>query len=95
MQEILGRAGCFIAIIVMGYLLRKKNFFKEGDFTVLSKIVLKITLPAAIISSFSGKEIDLALLSLALISLLVGVIYIIIMYVLNIKKEKMPRLLKC
>ena len=95
MQEILGRAGCFIAIIVMGYLLRKKNFFKEGDFTVLSKIVLKITLPAAIISSFSGKEIDLSLLSLALISLLVGVIYIIIMYVLNIKKEKMPRLLKC
>ena len=88
MQEILGRAGCFIAIIVMGYLLRKKNFFKEGDFTVLSKIVLKITLPAAIISSFSGKEIDLALLSLALISLLVGVIYIIIMYVLNIKKGK-------
>lgn len=88
MQEILGRAGCFIAIIVMGYLLRKKNFFKEGDFTVLSKIVLKITLPAAIISSFSGKEIDLALLSLALISLLAGVIYIIIMYVLNIKKGK-------
>ena len=88
MQEILGRAGCFIVIIVMGYLLRKKNFFKEGDFTVLSKIVLKITLPAAIISSFSGKEIDLSLLSLALISLLVGVIYIIIMYVLNIKKGK-------
>ena len=88
MQEILGRAGCFIAIIVMGYLLRKKNFFKEGDFTVLSKIVLKITLPAAIISSFSGKEIDLALLSLALISLLAGVIYIVIMYVLNIKKGK-------
>ena len=88
MQEILGRAGCFVAIIVMGYLLRRKNFFKEGDFTVLSKIVLKITLPAAIISSFSGKEIDLALLSLALISLLVGVLYMIIMYVLNIKKGK-------
>ena len=45
MQEILGRAGCFIAIIILGYVLRQKNFFKEGDFTVLSKIVLKITLP--------------------------------------------------
>ena len=88
MQEILGRAGCFIAIIIMGYILRKKNFFKEGDFTVLSKIVLKITLPAAIISSFSGKEIDLALLSLALISIGAGIVYMIIMYVLNARKGK-------
>lgn len=88
MQEILGRAGCFIAIIIMGYILRKKNFFKEGDFTVLSKIVLKITLPAAIISSFSGKEIDLALLSLALISIGAGIVYMIIMYMLNARKGK-------
>ena len=86
MQEILTRAGCFIAIIFMGYILRKKNFFKEGDFTVLSKIVLKITLPAAIVSSFAGKEIDLALLSLALISLGQGIIYMIVMYVINAKR---------
>ena len=88
MQEILGRAGCFIAIIIMGYILRKKNFFKEGDFTVLSKIVLKITLPAAIISSFSGKEIDLALLSLALISIGAGIVYMIILYMLSARKGK-------
>lgn len=88
MQEILGRAGCFIAIILLGYVLRRINFFKEGDFTVLSKIVLKITLPAAIVSSFAGKEIDLALLSLALISIGQGVIYMIIMYVINIKRGK-------
>ena len=88
MQEILTRAGCFIAIIFMGYILRKKNFFKEGDFTVLSKIVLKITLPAAIVSSFAGKEIDIALLSLALISLSQGIIYMIVMYVINAKRGK-------
>ena len=88
MQEILGRAGCFVAIIIMGYILRKKNFFKEGDFTVLSKIVLKITLPAAIVSSFAGKDIDLALLALALISIAQGAIYMIIMYVINAKRGK-------
>ena len=88
MQEILGRAGCFIAIIVLGYVLRKINFFKEGDFTVLSKIVLKITLPAAIVSSFAGKDIDLALLALALISIAQGAIYMIIMYVINAKRGK-------
>ena len=88
MQEILGRAGCFIAIIVLGYVLRKINFFKEGDFTVLSKIVLKITLPAAIVSSFAGKEIDIALLSLALISIGAGLVYMLVMYVINIKRGK-------
>ena len=57
MFDVLVRAGCFIAIIVAGYLLRKFGFFKEGDFNVLSKIVLKITLPAAFIYNFAGKEI--------------------------------------
>lgn len=88
MQEILSRAGCFIAIILLGYFLRRISFFKEGDFTVLSKIVLKITLPAAIVSSFAGKEIDLALLSLALISIGAGLVYMIVMYVLNSKRGK-------
>lgn len=69
-------------------MLRQKNFFKEGDFTVLSKIVLKITLPAAIVSSFAGKDIDLALLALALISIAQGAIYMIIMYVINAKRGK-------
>lgn len=88
MQEILSRAGCFIAIILLGYILRKKDFFKEGDFTVLSKVVLKITLPSAIVSSFAGKEIDLALLSLALISICAGLLYMMVMYVLNLKRGK-------
>lgn len=88
MQEILSRAGCFVAIILLGYVLRRIHFFKEGDFTVLSKIVLRITLPAAIVSSFAGKEIDLALLSLAVLSLGIGIFYIFVMFILNIKRGK-------
>ena len=88
MQEILRRAGCFIAIIVLGYVLRKNNFFKESDFTVLSKIVLKITLPAAIVSSFASKDIDLSLMTLALISFGAGALYMVIMYIINIKRGK-------
>lgn len=83
MQEILTRAGCFVAIILLGYALRRANYFKEGDFNVLSRIVLKITLPAAIVSSFAGKEIDPAMLSLAFVGLLGGVIYMSLAYLLN------------
>ena len=31
MLDVLTRAGCFIAIIVAGYVLRKVNFFKEKE----------------------------------------------------------------
>lgn len=88
MQEILVKAGCFIAIIVMGYVLRKVNFFKEEDFTVLSKIVLKITLPAAIVSSFTGKVIDPLMFAIALLGLGAGLIYMLLAYVMNIRKGK-------
>ncbi len=88
MLDIITRAGCFVAIIVLGYILRKKNFFGEEAFGVLSKITLKITLPAAIVSSFAGKEIDFKLLSLGLIAFGGGVTYMLLGYFLNRKRGK-------
>ena len=83
MLDILMREGSFIAIIVMGYLLKRIGFFKQEDFTVLSKIVIKITLPCAIITSFAGKTIDPALLSLTFIAIGCGITYIVIGYLIN------------
>lgn len=85
MVEILSRAGCFVAIIILGYVLRRKEVFKEGDFRVLSTIVVKITLPAAIVSSFAGKEINPALMTLALLGLGGGLLYIALGFILNKK----------
>ena len=82
------RAGCFIGIIILGYILRKIGVFKEEDFRVISTIVVKITLPAAIVSSFNGKEIDPAMLSIALIGLGGGVIYMILSYLANMRAGK-------
>lgn len=88
MGDIITRAGCFVAIIVMEYVLRRRNFFGEEAFGVLSKITLKITLPAAIISSFTGKEIDFNLLVLGFIGFGGGVIYMLLGYFLNQKRGK-------
>ena len=88
MLDILVRAGSFVAIIILGYMLRKIGVFKKEDFTVLSKIVLKITLPAAIIVSFSGKKIDLAMLSLVVLGLGGGFIYILLGILMNWHKGK-------
>ena len=88
MIEILTRAGCFAAIIVLGMTLRKLGVFKEGDFRVLSTIVIKITLPATIISSFAGQSIDPKLLSLAVIGLGGGILYILLGWLLNLRSSK-------
>lgn len=88
MLDILMRAGCFVGIIALGYFLKKIGFFKQEDFTVLSKIVIKITLPCAIVTSFSGKTIDPALLSLVLMAIGCGFIYIGLGFLLNRKRGR-------
>ena len=88
MLDILVRAGCFIGIIILGYVLRKINFFKEGDFTVLSKIVLRITLPAAIVTSFAGKQVKWSMLLLSLMGIAIGAVYVGLAFVLNRRKPK-------
>lgn len=88
MQDILMRAGCFIGIIILGYTLRSIGVFKDEDFKVLSTIVVKITLPAAIVSSFNGKEIDPTMLSIAVIGFGGGVIYMILAWLINKRTGK-------
>ena len=83
MLDILTKAGSYIAIIILGYVLRKVGFFGEETFSVLSKITLKITLPAAIISGFAGKQGDPALISLSLIALGGGLTYIALGFLLE------------
>lgn len=88
MQEILIRAGSFVGIILLGYLLKKIGVFKDEDFSVLSKVVIRITLPAAIVTSFAGKVIDPALLSIVLLGMGGGVLYIIIAFLINARSSK-------
>ena len=88
MQDILLRAGSFIAIIVLGYLLKRIGFFKEEDFSILSRITIRITLPCAIITSFAGKTIDPALLSLSFLAIGCGLIYVLIGYLINRKNGR-------
>ena len=77
MQDILIKAACYIGIIVLGYVLRRTGFFGPEAFGVLSKIVLKITLPCAIIASSAGKAIDISMLAIVLLGFGGGVLYMI------------------
>lgn len=89
MGEILINAGCYVAIIVLGWLLRKIGFFKEGDFGVLSGIALKITLPAAVVVSMSQTDLQLSMLTISLLGFGCGMMYILMaLLITGTNKEK-------
>ncbi len=91
MLELLTRAAAFIGIIILGFFLRKIGLFKEDDFRVLSNIVIKITLPAAIITSFSQNQIQTDMLILALLGFGGGAVYMLLGFLVNLRRSKEQR----
>lgn len=88
MTDILTRAGCFVAIIILGYLLKKLKFFPDDAFTVLSKIVIRVTLPATIVVNFAGKTFDLSMLTIILLNVAINVTLILIALALGRKQSR-------
>ena len=87
MIEVLTKATVFIAIIVMGYLLKRKGFFKASDFRIISKIVLNITLPCAVISNFNNLKIDMSLLFLIFIGIICNLVTVGAGYLVAFKQS--------
>lgn len=88
MWSVLAKALAFVGIIAMGYILKRKSFFELKDFYILSRIVVKITLPCAIISNFSNITIDLSLLVLCVVGFVCNVVYVALGYLLNRKGSR-------
>lgn len=69
MDTVLLRSACFAAIIVLGYVLRRTGVFGPEAFRVLADVVMKVTLPCAIIVNFTGRALPPAMLGIVLIGL--------------------------
>ncbi|EFC97465.1 transporter, auxin efflux carrier (AEC) family protein [Hungatella hathewayi DSM 13479] len=91
MTAVLTKAFAFVAIIAMGYILKRVGFFHAKDFYLISNIVIKITLPAAIVSNFSKITMDYSLLAMCVIGLLCNFVTIAAGYGINIRKSKETR----
>lgn len=62
MQEIVTRACLLLAIIALGHILRRTGFLPKEAFFVVSRIVLNVTLPCAVITNFAHISVSGALL---------------------------------
>ena len=63
MLVVLSKAIAFVLIILIGYICKRRGVFAPTDYQLISKIVLNITLPCAVISSFAHFQLDLSLLA--------------------------------
>ena len=93
MNDILYRAAAYLLIIALGVFLKKVGFFHEQDFRTLAKILLNITLPCAIIYSFSKVDFQISLLTVTVLSLFVGILMMFIAFFtsrMTGKKENIP-----
>ncbi|MGG5369980.1 AEC family transporter [Enterococcus sp. AZ196] len=87
---LLNSLGLF-AIILIGYLTKRLNLLMKADGSMISKIVVNVTLPAAIIVNLQFLEIKNQLLLLIIAGLFLNLVMIITGHFLSKRQEQVER----
>ena len=93
MGDVLLKALSFVAIIAVGYVLKRIGFFKAEDAKLLSKIVIYLTLPAALIGGFETFSFSLSLLVSIVVGFVASVILLAVGFLLSRGREGTVRAL--
>ena len=83
MLVVLSKAIAFVLIILICYICKRRGVFSPTDYQLVSKIVLNITLPCAVISSFAHFQLDLSLLAAVALGLSGNCVMILIALMLT------------
>jgi predicted permease len=74
MESVLIKAFSFVLIIIIGYVLKKIGIFEAKDYKIVTKIIMNITLPCAIITGFANFQMDTSMIFIILIGFLCNII---------------------
>lgn len=91
---VLNAAGLF-AMIFLGYFLKRLNVLSKADGSILSKIILNVTLPAAIILNLASMQVQVSALSLIVIALIITIVQILFAFFLTKKNRARCSSLRC
>ncbi len=80
MLTILAKAISLVVIIGLGFGMKKLGWFKASDFSTFSKVVLRVTLPCALATSFNTFEVVPSLLGLTLFAFLACLVQQVVGY---------------
>ena len=65
MSDSIARSLAMVAVVVLGVVLKRVGVLRRSDFAALSRIVLGVTLPCALITGFNDYVLDRSLLVLS------------------------------
>jgi predicted permease len=82
------RSLTLVAIIGIGQLIKRLGWVSTADFSKFSKIVLGVTLPCALFTSFNSFRVELTLLGLAVFGLLVNLTLQVVGYLQTRRRSR-------
>ncbi|MGV8907353.1 MAG: AEC family transporter [Propionicimonas sp.] len=88
MFEIAARALSLVAIVGIGLGIKRLGWVTKEHFGLFAKLVLGVTLPCALLTSFNDYHLDRALLGLTVLGLLVNVVQQGIGYLLALRRGR-------
>lgn len=77
MVNVVMTALVYLLTMVMSYILKRAGLFHKEDKKVLSNLIFYITLPASLISSFAGAEVNVYYVIAILLGFLVNTVMVI------------------
>jgi len=81
--EMLSKASALLLIIVVGYLIKRRGWVDEDAVRLFGKILINITLPAAIVTSFNTVEITPRMLYVTLLGFVIVAVGQVAGYLVN------------
>ena len=70
------QCACFVCLLILGVLIKKYTAFGENLLGIVTKLVMWIAMPCAVISGYSGFRITAAVVPIALLSLGVNLLLV-------------------
>lgn len=76
MDSVLINAFSLIIIIIAGYLLKLRGFFVHQDYLLLTRLIMNLTLPCALITAFAKFQMDFSLLIIIFMGFFLNIVLI-------------------
>lgn len=92
MLDVILRASFFFGMIVLAYILKKVGVVRKSDAEALGRIIMNITLPAAILTSFRTYVFDISIMLITLIGFLSTIFMSALGYLISMKKSRGERI---
>ncbi len=91
MADILLRAAVFLLIVAFGYALKRLGMFGKTDFRIVSKIVMNVTLPGAVVSAFATATRDPSLFVIVPLGIAANAASFLLAFVFSRRMERADR----